>query len=589
MCMRARESSSLAIAALAALVCLVLVVLSGAPTTLSATAARAASSPTAPMTTPSQSASPESALHTPDPSSGFAAAPVLSLDGQSPAAIGLSWTDTTSGTFTNYTVLEASQMSGWTYSTAAVVTNAGTTTDVASGLSPGAIYDWEVEENYQTCVLFLCTPNSVATNVLNLTQPTVAYVNATGITSTSATLNWNNNATYSSLIAFESYAVWDEVNGASPTLVTTISSEAVTSYVVTLLAGTSYSFFLKTSDCVSGCGGGAPASSVTQSNLITLGTPQTLSVTVFAQHSTIDLGQSDYFTCTPNGGKSPFSYAWNFATGTYVSGNASESVTLSTMGALTVHCQIADAEPSTASSSVGVQVNPPLEVTLTKNRTSADVGQSIAFTCSIVNGTTPYTISWAFGDGSTSTLESPTYAYSNPGNYAPTCLVSDSVGAEQAPSTPIVISPTLDVRATASSVTAALGTLLGFTAVASNGSGDYLNYTWNFGSGVTAKGVQVNHSFSSTQDSPITVKVTDSNGASETGTVTVNVNAIVVSVTPLVTSVATGKSVTFTASASGGAGGPYNFTWTFGDGTTGYGPQSLTSMPSPEMRLPSSS
>jgi hypothetical protein len=571
--LRVRESSCVAIVALAALVCLVLVVLSGVPSTLTASTDGNVSSATGPMAVPSHTRSSEAPSRYADPPSGpaAAAAPALSLDGQSPAAIGLSWTDTTTGTFTNYTVLEASQMSSWAYSTAAVITNAGTTTDVVSGVSPGGIYDWEVQENYQTCVLFRCTTNSVTSNVLNLTQPTVAYLNATGIISTSATLNWNNNATYSSLIAFQSYAVWDEVNGGSPALVTTISSEATTSYGATLLAGTSYSFLIKTSDCVTGCGGGSPSSSVTQSNLITLGTPQTLSVTVFAQHTTIDLRQSDYFTCTPNGGESPFSYSWNFATGSYVPGNASESVVLSTVGTVTVHCEITDAEPSTASSSVIVQVNPPLGVTVAKNRTSADVGQSIAFTCSVVNGTTPYSISWTFGDGSTSTLASPPYAYASPGNYAPTCLVSDSSGAEEAPSTPIVISPMLDARATASSVSAAPGTVLEFRAAATNGSGTYPSYTWNFGSGVTGTGAQVNHSFSSAQNSPITVIVTDSNGASATGTVTVNVSAIVISETPLAASIATGKSVTFTASAVGGAGGPYNFTWTFGDGTSGYG------------------
>lgn len=501
-----------------------------------------------------------------------AAAPVLSSAGQDPAAIGLNWTNSAGGNvFTNYSVQEASQLSGWNYSTVSVITSAASTTYVATGLSPGTDYDWQVVENSQNCGLLGCTSNSAVTNVLNLTQPTVAYLTATGVTSTSATLNWNNNATYGTLISFESYAVWEESNGGAPSQITSIATVSTTSYVVSLVAGSSYSFFVKTSDCISGCGGGSPVSTVSQSNLITIGTPQTLSVSVFAEHGTIDLGQSDFFTCTPTGGKSPFTYSWDFGNGTFVAGSASESVFLASIGILTVTCQVNDSEPSSASHAVPVQVNPPLQVTVTKSRTAADVGEPIAFSCTAVNGTTPYSLSWAFGDGSTTTVASPTYSYGAAGPYAPTCAVSDAAGAGMAPSTPIVISPALGAGAVASSLSAAPGTTLTFTAEPRNGSGSYTDYSWAFGAGATGTGAQVTHAFPSPQNLPVTVTITDSNGATATGSVTVDISAISVTVVPPSASITTGSTTTFSASASGGAGGPYNFTWTFGDGHVGYG------------------
>ncbi|MCI4320477.1 MAG: PKD domain-containing protein [Thermoplasmata archaeon] len=499
-------------------------------------------------------------------------APTLSSGGQSPAAIGLSWTDATSGTFTNFTILEASQATGWNFGTAWVETNQANTTYVALGLSPGVTYAWQVQENYQTCVIiFGCSAQSQTTNVLNLTQPPVAFLNDTAVSSTSATLEWTNNASYGTIVSFLGYTIWQEINGGAPSQLATISTQATTSYQATLLAGTSYSFFVKTSDCTSGCGGGTPTTSVTQSNLITLGTPQTLSVTVFAQHTTIDLGQSDFFTCTPNGGKSPFGYAWDFANGTFVAGPASKSFTLRTTGALTVRCQVTDAEPSTSSNSAFVQVDPPLAVDVAVNRTAADVGQVIGFTCTVSNGTSPYSLAWSFGDGSSSAQSSPSYSYATRGNYAPTCLVHDSVGAGAAPATPIVISPRLSVAASTSSSTAAPGTALTFTATATNGSGTYSGYNWTFGAGVTATGAQVHHAFPTSQSPSVMVQVADSNGARASGGVSVVVSPIVVSVTPPSSSTRTGTALPFVASASGGAGGPYNYSWSFGDGNHGYG------------------
>jgi PKD domain len=501
-----------------------------------------------------------------------AAAPVLTSAGQSPAAIGLNWTDTASTPFTNYTVEEASLASGWMFSVVTIITSQGTTSYVASGVSPGVQYAWQVTENYLTCFTVFCTPTSQTTNVLNLTQPSVAFLNDTAVTATGATLLWTNNASYGPLVSFDQYALYEEKNGQAPALLTMISTEATLRYVATLVSGASYTFYVETSDCAPGCAGSGAALSVTQSDLLTVGTPQPLSVTVFAQRTTINLGQPDYFTCTPTGGMSPFSYRWDFGNGTFVGGPASESVTLGALALQIVTCRVTDSQPSSASGAVDVQVNPALAVTASMNRTAVDVGQIVGFVCSVAGGTTPYGQSWSFGDGMSTTGNTPSHAYSGAGDYVPTCSVTDGAGVTAAPSLPLVVSPALDVSALASSTAAAPGTMLAFTAVASNGSGTYSAYTWSFGAGTPVSGADVTHAFTATGSASGTVRAVDSNGGTAARSVTVDVSRIAVVATPTPTSVSTGVGVKFNATASGGAGGPYNFTWRFGDGSTGYGP-----------------
>jgi PKD domain len=506
----------------------------------------------------------------PQRGSGPAAAPVLSAAGDTPAAISLSWTDTTTGTFENYTVEEASAASGWALAALTVITAATTTSYVASGISPGTDYDWQVAEHYETGVV-LPTQETATTNLLNVTQPSVAFLNYTGLTATSVDLAWTNNATYGGLISFGSYEVYETKDGVGPTMLPAITDATTRSYMAALTSGDNYSLYLETSDCIAGCSGGSPTYSVTQSNIVTLGTPEPLEVTVFAEHSTIDLGQSDYLTCTPSGGESPFSYEWNFSGAGYAPGNASETFTFSGTGAQTAECKISDAEPASNSNTADVEVDPPLLVVASLNRSSADVGQGLTFICYATGGTIPYTLLWSFGDGGTSPVGNLTRDYLAAGSYAPSCEVSDNVGSTQAPAFALLVSPTLMVTATSSSSAAAPLTSLTFTADPVNGSGTYSSYTWNFGQGGPGSGPQVAHAFTSVGEQIVGVTVIDSNGARASASVGVNVSDVADVVSPTPKSVTTGSEITFSASASGGAGSPYNYTWSFGDGAYGFG------------------
>ncbi len=503
----------------------------------------------------------------------------LSAPGQDPTAVSLSWTDVTSGTFYNYTLEEASAASAWTLGVIAVFPSDATTSTVVTGLAPATDYDWQVVENYETCTLeIFCSQETATSNLLNLTQPTAAFLNDTKVTSTGATLEWTNNATYGGLLAFASYDLYAVEGTEAPELVQALTSASQQNFSVTLTPGDSYSFYLNTSDCRAACGTGDPTLVASTSNVLTLGALESLTVSVFADRTTIDLGQSDLFSCSAVGGESPYSYAWNYSGGsTFALGAASESVELGATGTATVACQVTDSEPTKVPALTHVLVDPPLSVVASVNRTTLDAGQGVAFDCSVANGTSPYSITWAFGGGlpnstAIGSRSDPEAVYGAAGDYAPSCTVSDSAGAETSPAFSLLVSPALGATAAASSLAAAPLTSLTFSASAENGSGTYESYRWTFtGTNTPAAGSTVQHAFADTGSDIAQISVVDSNHATAIGSVTVVVSDIAISVTSAPTSATVGASVTFQATASGGAGGPYNFSWAFGDGAVGYG------------------
>lgn len=56
------------------------------------------------------------------------------------------------------------------------------------------------------------------------------------------------------------------------------------------------------------------------------------------------------------------------------------------------------------------------------------INQPVQFTGSATGGYRPYNWLWNFGDGQTSTVQNPTHAYINPGNYTVTLTVTDNSG-----------------------------------------------------------------------------------------------------------------------------------------------------------------
>lgn len=198
-----------------------------------------------------------------------------------------------------------------------------------------------------------------------------------------------------------------------------------------------------------------------------------------------------------------------------------------------------------------------------------DVGVAVSFGVAAVAGVLPYSYVWAFADGGTSTLTTPTHSYAVAGSYNATVTVTDSATPRAdvtVANVTIVVNPLPAVNATAYPSVAVPGYLVAFNATVTGGTHP-LSYTWSFGDGsANATTADATHAYATTGTYNATVTVNDSVGVSVNRSVTVRVVpglGAVVSATPTTTDV--NLSVAFTATPIGGLG-PYSYEWAFGDG-----------------------
>jgi hypothetical protein len=493
-----------------------------------------------------------------------AATITLSDPGLTPAAISLSWTATTGLFFSEYEVQESNVSATGPFTTVGVVTTQTTSSYAVDGLAPGASYWWRV-----ISVVTLGTDST--SNVLEAAQPNLAYLTDPTVTSTTATLNWTNNATYGGLLGFNSYAILESSEGGPYGVAGTVTEVGTLSDTVTgLSGGSSYSFYVNTSDCLD-CASGPTPASTTPSNIVTIGTVLTLSASVASSRSVLDVGQTTLLTCTPSGGESPFHYAWSTNGSAPVSGNATWSRAFPGSGTYALGCQVTDHLGTEADGGVTLEVNADPTASVAANRTTADVDEPISTTCAGSGGTPTLSLETIFGDGSSAIGASWTHTYTAAGTYVLTCAVTDGAGFEVTDSVDIVVSPSLVVRATVSTTVAAPGTVVQFNGTALNGSGTYTAYAWEFGDGSSGSGTQAQHAYSAAGTYSASVRVTDSNGLSASFAVSITVSPVAVQAVAIPTHGTAGDGVEFSVAGSGGAGGPYNYTWTFGDGSVGYG------------------
>src|SRR5437016_1749395 len=198
------------------------------------------------------------------------------------------------------------------------------------------------------------------------------------------------------------------------------------------------------------------------------------------------------------------------------------------------------------------------------------VGLPVTFTCAAIGGTPPYTFSWDFGDGTTGSGAGVMHSYASAGTWTATCTVADGAGSQTSSSTVVHAYATPSVTLALDHAAASPGTRLSFTATATGGSGGY-RYHWMFGDGSEADGAAVSHAYGSPGQYTASVIVHDSVGGTVEGSVTMTVAYLVAMATESTASATTADTITFTATAVGGAGGPYTFVWHFGDGTMGSG------------------
>lgn len=157
-------------------------------------------------------------------------------------------------------------------------------------------------------------------------------------------------------------------------------------------------------------------------------TVQSLIVTAQADPTEGDAPLDVSFSVTVSGGLTPYTYQWMFGDG---SASTSQSVVhrYTAPGTYGAQVTVRDSLGSSVSSSVSVLVRPSApQVSMLASLQSGVAPLTISFSATITGGVRPDSYAWDFGDGGTSTEESPTHRYDRAGTYIVTVTTTDALG-----------------------------------------------------------------------------------------------------------------------------------------------------------------
>jgi PKD repeat protein len=139
------------------------------------------------------------------------------------------------------------------------------------------------------------------------------------------------------------------------------------------------------------------------------------------------------------------------------------------------------------------------------------------------------TYSWTFGDGGTASgTLTPTHTYTVDGTYTATLTVKDAQGRTSSSSDTVTVGNSAPTVSAGGPYNGTPGTAVSFSGTASvPDSGDALSYLWTFGDGATSTAQSPTHAYATAGNYTVTLKVTDSEGASTTATTSATVSQTV--------------------------------------------------------------
>jgi PKD repeat protein len=181
--------------------------------------------------------------------------------------------------------------------------------------------------------------------------------------------------------------------------------------------------------------------------------------------------------------------------------------------------------------------------------------------------------SWDFGDGTTSTLTSPTKTYAAAGSYNVTLTVTDNGGLTHSRTTAVTVGSTGNVAPVANFTSSVSGLTATFTDTSTDSDGSIVTRGWDFGDGTTSSATNPSKTYSAAGTYNVTLTVVDDGGLkhSRTSAVTVSSSGNVAPDAHWSWSRASSGAafVKFTAAGSTDSDGQVvSYLWNFGDGTT---------------------
>lgn len=288
----------------------------------------------------------------------------------------------------------------------------------------------------------------------------------------------------------------------------------------------------------------------------------------FTQSVTILTPPTAGFTATPLSGCGPLTvqftstsslnavtYAWSFPGGTPATSTAQNpTVVYNNPGTYSVTLTVGNgAGSNTATQQNYITVNPGP----TAGFTSSVTGATATFTNTSANATS---YNWAFGDGQTSTTQSPSHTYGNDGTYTVTLTATNICGTNTFTQTVVIVTPpTAAFTATPTSGCSPL--TVQFT---SNSSANAVSFNWSFPGGNPTSSNAQNPTVVYAAPGTYSVTLIVSNAAGSDTTTLANY----VTVNPVPTAGFTSSINGATATFTNTSGNATAYDWNFGDGQT---------------------
>ncbi|MCP4697683.1 MAG: DUF1566 domain-containing protein [Gammaproteobacteria bacterium] len=197
---------------------------------------------------------------------------------------------------------------------------------------------------------------------------------------------------------------------------------------------------------------------------------------------------------------------------------------------------------------------------------------TIDFSVSVSGGLEPYNYIWNFGDSGWASTASPGHTYAEAGRYKVTVSVTDAMGDRQKSSMIIRVNASPSAKFTAAPLSGdAPLTVILDAAASADPVGTVTRYDWSGSEGQTASGASAALTFNTGGTHTIFLAVTDNDGAQNSVTQTVEVNAPPVaafSVTPDFVGAAPFTVVLDAGASADPDGNITDYLWSSSDGQT---------------------
>ncbi|MFM2135233.1 MAG: hypothetical protein RL021_633 [Bacteroidota bacterium] len=292
------------------------------------------------------------------------------------------------------------------------------------------------------------------------------------------------------------------------------------------------------------------ANGCTASSSATVTTGTTLSVNLsditFCKHDTVVL----------DAGNPGCSYLW--APG----GETTQSISIQDGGTYSVTVT----DPGGCTGSVTITATETPRPVAYWTATTSCEGSPTTFTnMSSVVGLNNNRYHWNFGDGGHSSLENPTYTYTQPGRYPVHLTIQSGNGCSAPYNGWVYVNPLPEVSFNVQDL--CNGSTAVFTNLSTVSMGNITGYHWDFGDGDTSNAINPSHQYTATGAMTVTLTVTTSGGCTSTLQRTINVYPNPVAA---VTggSACNGVALTPGNGSSIASGMITGYYWNFGDGFT---------------------